>query len=533
MADKKKISLAVILIVVILGAGAGYLMLTAPPTGNYSITVGTTYEIGRCPHPLTVQGGDDPVVFNIFEGLFGYIGNTLQIEPVLATDMGTVSSDGLNYTFSLRQGVRFQDGTPFNASCVDYYFHLIFTHGAGVTYVYTQGLLNHTEVVDTYTIKFVLNAPNSDFIDALCNFAGMIPSPTAINKYGVDHVNDHPVGTGPFKLKSKIVDTEVVLERNDDWWQLKNGKSITVSQVVFVQVADPATLKLSLENNEIDLTYGLFNAPDYPSLLNNSNLKSYDVSASSSCRWLTFNMNASLWDVFSQKEMRQAFAYAIPYDEIISVALNGLGERLYSYLPPEYAGYKHVFNYTYDPAEALSLIADAGFTPPVAVTLHITPDHYGSAEANIAALIQSRAAAAGFTVSIVQEEYAAYKTSYKTTGSQEMCLWGWNANYVSTDDWNTQFMSSYGWGTGYSMVTAGDMAGLYPYVDNLVQEAAATTNSTRKMEILTELQELWAEWVPNIFVWRETQYEFSRANIQGLVYGATGWNFHLYNLIKT
>jgi peptide/nickel transport system substrate-binding protein len=530
MAEKKIVAIAVVLIAVI--AGAGYLFITFSPAGDQTIIVGTTFEIGRVPHPLTVQGGDDPVVINIFEGLFGYVGDTLTLEPVLATDMGTVSADGLNYTFTLQQGVKFHDGTPFNASCVNYYFDLMFTSGAGVTYIFTDGLLNHTEVVDTYTIKFVLNDANSDFLHTLCNFAGYIPSPTAIETYGVENVNDHPVGTGPLKFVSKIIDTEVVLERNDDWWQLSKGKSITVSQVVFVQVADEATLKLSIESGEIDLSDGRFNVADYASLLANPALTAHDVSASSSSRWLTFNMNSSIWDVFPNKTLRQAFAYAIPYDEIISVTLGGLGERLYSFLPPEYLGYKKVFNYDYNTTKALELIAETGMSTPIAVTLHITPSHYGTAEPDIAALIQSRAADAGFDVSIVQEEYAAYKTSYKTTGSQEMCLWAWSANYPSTDDWASQFMASYGWGTGYSMATAGDMASLYPYIDSLVAEAGGTTNQTRKVEILEELQNLWAEWVPNIFVWREVRYQFSRANIQGVVYGAMGWNYHLHNLVK-
>lgn len=532
MPETRNIAIAVVLIVVIAGAGLAYLLYT-PPSGQTMITVGTTFEIGRVPHPLTVQGGDDPVVVNIFEGLVGYVGDTLELEPVLAESLPSVSADGLTYTFTLRQGIKFHDGTAFNATAVDYYFDLMFTDGAGITYLYTEGLLNHTDVVSEYVVNFVLNDPNSDFLDALTNVAGMIPSPSAIEKYGVENVNDHPVGTGPLKFVSKIVDTEVVLERNDDWWQLDNGKQITVDQVVFVQVADPATLKLSLENGDVDCTDGRLNLADYPSLLANPDLKSYDVSASASRRWLTFNMNDTLWDVFPNKTLRQAFAYAIPYDEIISVALGGLGERQYSFLPPEYFGYKDVFHYDYNATKSLELIAAAGKTAPIAVTLHITPTHYGTQEPDVAALIKSRALPAGFDVTIVQEEYAAYKDSYKGTGSQEMNLWAWTANYPSTDDWSTQFMASYGWGTGYSMATAGDMAPLYPMVDNLITEAAATTNMTRKAEILDQLQDLWAEWVPNIFVWREVRYQFSQANIQGLVYGALAWDFHLHNLVRT
>ena len=533
MAETKNIVIVVVLIAVIVGAG--YVVLTMPTTpADTSITVGTTFEIGRVPHPLTVHGGDDPIVANVFEGLVEYVSDTLEIEPVLAESMPLVSSNGLEYTFTLREDVTFHDGTAFNASCVDYYFDLIFTNGAGMTYIYTEGLVNHTEVVSEFVVKFVLNTPNSDFIGTLCHIAAYIPSPSAIELYDVENVNDHPIGTGPLKFVSKIIDTEVVLEANNDWWRLNHGGVITVSSVVFVQIADAATLKISIDSGEIDLTDGRFNLADYESLLANTALTTYDISSTAGRRWLTFNMNETLWDVFSNKTMRQAFAYAIPYDEIIDIGLGGLGERQYSFLPPEYIGYKDVFNYDYNATKSLELIAEAGHTAPVEVTLHITPTHYGASEPDIAALIQSYALDAGFDVTIVQEEYAAYKASYKTTGTQEMNLWSWTSNYPSTDDWASSFIGSTGWGPRYSMGTAGDMASVFPHIDALVYEAAGTTNDTRKVEILEELQDLWAEWVPNIFIWREVRYQFSRANIQGLEYGVSGmWDYNLHNLVKT
>ncbi len=534
MPETKNIIIAIVIIALVAGGGLFYFWSATPPAeGEVKFTVGTTFEIGRVVHPLTVHGGDDPIVNQIFEGLYGYVEDTLELEPVLASDIPTISSDGLEVTIPLREDVMFHDGTPFNASAVDYYFDLIFTHGAGITYIYTEGLVNHTEVVSEYSVKFVLNDPNSDFLDTLCNIAGFIPSPTAIETFGVENVNDHPVGTGPFRFVSKIVDTEVVLEDNPNWWGLDAGEEITLDEVVFVQLSDAATLKLAIEDGTIDTTDGRFNLADYSSLLQNSDLITHDVSASASRRWLTFNMNDSIWDVFPDKTMRQAFAYAIPYDEIIATGLGGLGERQYSFLPPEYQGYKAVFDYDYNATKALELIADAGHTTPVEVTLHITPTHYGSAEPDIATLIQSYAEDAGFDVTIVQEEYAAYKDSYKQSAAQEMNLWAWSANYPSTDDWASQFIASTGWGPGFSHVMGGDMAGLYPYVDNLVAEAAATTNSTRKVEILEELQDIWAEWVPNIFVWRETRYQFSRGNVEGLTYGAVSWDYHLHDVVFT
>ncbi|MFW9779475.1 MAG: ABC transporter substrate-binding protein [Candidatus Heimdallarchaeota archaeon] len=529
MPETRNIVLAIVVIaIIVVGGGLAFLMFSAPPAKT-TLIVGTTVAIGRVPHPQYVQGGDDVMVNAMFEGLLGYKGDTLEIEPVLATDLGTVSSNGLEYTFTLRQGVKFHDGTDFNASSVKDHFDRMFDIGQGITYIFTEGLLNKTEVLNTYSVKFTLNSPNSAFRDTLCHIAAFIPSLTATEKHAsnLDELNDDPVGTGPFKFVSKVTDSEVVMEANRDWWKIEEGAKLTVDELIYTQFDDPSTMKLAIEQGDIHATDGRLNVADYDSLLNNSALNLHDQSSSSSRRWFTFQMNSSVWDVFDNKTMRQAFAYAIPYDEIISATLGGNGERQYSFLPPEYIGYKKVFNYDYNPTMAKQLIAAAGHTEPVAVTLYITPTHYGVQEPDIAALLKDRALTAGFDITIVQQEYGAYKDEYKGASTQEINLWAWTANYPDTDDWATNFMGSGGWGPGFSHAIDGDMAAIYPYVDDLIDEAAATTNQTRKLEILEELQNLWAEWVPNIFAWREVWYQFTRANVDGIVYGPGNfWDIH-------
>ncbi len=535
--DQKNAIIAILVIVVIITSGGAIYFATmagpttTTPTEKVNFTVGTTLEIGRVPHPQYVHGGDDPIVNQMFEALFGYVGTTLVLEPVLATDMGTVSANGLEYTFTLRQGIMFHDGTPFNASCVKDHFDRMFTVNRGMTYIFVEDLLNKTDVVDTYTVKFTLNFANSDFRGMLAHIAAMIPSPTATALYG-ELDGEHPVGTGPFKFVSKIIDNEVVMEANQDWWQLAAGETIKIDELVFVQLSDASTMKLAIESGEIDATDGRFNLVDYESLLANANLVSHDLSAASSARWMTFCMNGSTWDHFPNKTLRQAMAYAIPYDQIISVVLDGNAERLYSFLPPEYIGYKQAFSYDYNITKAIELIEAAGFTAPLAVELHITPTHYGVTEPDVAALIAEYAEDA-FDITIFQSEYGAYKDAFKQTSSQEFMIWAWTADYPSTDNWATPFMSSGGFGMKYSEVLEGDMATLYPYVDDLVQEAAGTVNETRKLEILDELQDLWNEYLPNIFLWREVQYQFTRSYVSGAVYGVLRYDVHYEDVVIT
>lgn len=534
MPETKKVIMALIVIgVIVVGGGLAIVLFSAPPTSK-TLIVGTNAEIGRVIHPQYVQGGDDPITNVIFEGLLGYKGTTLEFEPRLAEDLGTVSANGLEYTFTLRQGVKFHDGTDFNATAVKDHFDRMFDVAQGMTYIFIEGLLNRTEIIDTYEVKFILNNPNSAFRDTLAHLAAYIPSPTAVERYGIDNANDHLMGTGPFKFVSKITDSEVVMEANRDWWQIDEGKDILIDELIWLQFSDPSTMKLAIEQGDIHATDGRLNVVDYPSLLANPDLTVHDVSSTASRRWFTFQMNNSVWPYFTNKTMRQAFAYALPYDEIIDVVLGGNGERQYSFLPPELIGYKKVFNYDYNSTKALELIAEAGFTAPVSVKLHITPTHYGVQEPDIAALIQQRAAVAGFTVTISSEEYGAYKADYKGSSIQEINLWAWTANYPDTNDWASNFMGSSGWGPGFSHAIDGDMAAIYPYADNLIIEAAATTNQTRKIEILEELQDLWAEWVPNIFAWREVKYQFTHKSVTGIVYGPGNfWDIRVHNATIT
>lgn len=522
-------------VVIVEGIALGYTWQSLQKPGakeETALVVGIAGAVGRVLNPQYTQGPEDPVTNQIFEGLFAYDPQTLALIPHLAEDNGTVSDDGLNYTFKLRQGVMFHDGTPFNATAVKAHFDLSVELGSrGVTYILTD-VVNRTEIVDTYIIRYVLKFPNSDFRAILAHFATYIESPSATAKYGKDQLNDHPIGTGPFKFVSKILDSEVVLQANQDWWKLSDNEVIKIDTLIFKTIKDKVTAKLALENGEIDATiFESVHYADYPSLLANPDITAYDRTEVSSARWLSFCMNSSVWQYFPNKKMRQAFAYAIDYDKVISVGLGGQAERLYSFFPAEYEGYKAVYNYSYNPQKALALINESGFEAPVDVEVWTSPRW--AVDPNMLAVIKDSALAAGFNVNIRQEEFGAYKERFIKTSTQEMCMWSWQADYASTDNWATAFMTSYGWGAKNSEIGAGDMVPLLPDLDNLVKEAGATTNKTRKMEILDQLQTLWNEWLPNLFLFRQKSYDFSRKKVQGIIYGLLNWDIKFQGATKT
>ncbi len=523
-----------VIIVIIQSAGLLYLWQLTPTTAEdrTTLVLGAPVEIGRNLHPQTARGGDNDLIRQIYEGLFGYeYGEIFELEPVLAADMGEVSEDGLTWTFSLRQGVKFQDGTDFNATAVKDHFDSMFEIQQGITYMFHQALLNRTEIVDTYTVRFVLNYPNVAFRYMLAAVPGKIPSPTAseaARDAGLEIYEGEYIGTGPYQLTSYVTDQEAILDAHLDWWNAVPGETHRIQTLEYIVIPDASTLKLALERGTVDLSLGVLNEDDYPSLLENPDLQSYDISTASSARWLQFNFNTTVHDTFpNNKLLRQAFAYAINYDVIIDTVYEGEADRLYSYLPAEYAGYAEVSPYDYEPATALQLIDDAGYETPIEMTIY-TSGSYTSREADMLQVIKEYALAAGFDVTIETQEIGVFRDQYRNTDNQEMTLWRWRADYPAADNWNVPFMSSYGYGTGRCKVTEGDMGPLYPAIDDLIAQAAGTTNETEFIELVTELQELWAEWVPNIFLYRPKLFQFGDASLQGIWFGGLQWdvNYH-------
>jgi ABC-type transport system substrate-binding protein len=520
-----------LVVIVIQGIGIAYLWMgmqgEAPPTSETTLVVGIVGGIGRVLHSQHAFAADDPITNQIFEGLFAYDGVSQELVPHLASDFPTISANGLTYTIPLREGIKFHDGTPFNATAVKAHFDLLEELKKGSTRILYDRVSN-CEIVDDYTVRFTLYKADSAFTAILAHFAAYIESPSAVVKYGKDNLNDYPIGSGPFKFVSKITDSEVILEANQEWWKLEPDESIEIDAIVFKNLADRLVAKLALENRELDaVIFGSVSYADYPDLLANPDLTSYDRTAVSPNRWMAFNLDNSTWEYFpNHKKLRQAFAYAINYENVINVALGGQAERLYSFIPPEYEGYEAVYEYDYNPTKSLELIAEAGFEPPLTINTWIS-DRY-DVDANVFATIKDSALEAGFDLNIQQAEHSAYRQDYYHTSKLETAMWSWQADFLDEGNWLENFMATNGFSLRYSTWNNSDIASLYPEVDNLIAEAAATTDQTRKLELCSQIQQLWAEWLPNIHMFRLRTYEFTHKSVEGVLFGAMNWDIKFY-----
>lgn len=168
--------------------------------------------------PAAVTAVNDfRILVNVYEGLTRYKSGTLEVEPALATSWD-ISDDGTEYTFTLRDGVSFHDGTPFNAEAVKFNFDRMLDeshpyHDTGpfpLSFFFSA--VQSTEVVDEMTVKFTLNAPYAPFLSNLAYPTGLMVSPAAVAKSGKEFGRS-PVGTGPFKFGEWRSNEAVVVER--------------------------------------------------------------------------------------------------------------------------------------------------------------------------------------------------------------------------------------------------------------------------------------------------------------------------------
>ena len=228
--------------------------------------------------PQTVQNNESGFVMStLFDGIVNYKPGSSEVGPGLA-ESWTISSDGKVYTFKLRRGVKFHDGTPMNARAVaadldrainpsnpcyvldrkvDTYDSFTFGSVKG-------GDVVKMDVLDDFTLRFTLPKPNAPFLSSLAMVWTGIMSPTATKQYNCD-AGQHPVGTGPFKFVEAVRNDHVTVDANPDYW----GGKPKIDRIIFRIIPESATRLLALERNEVHILADLPPA-DYQRVEKNS-----------------------------------------------------------------------------------------------------------------------------------------------------------------------------------------------------------------------------------------------------------------------
>jgi peptide/nickel transport system substrate-binding protein len=419
---------------------------------------------------LISDGESGRVIIQMYEGLVALKPGTTVVVPSLATKWKG-SEDGKSWTFTLRNGVKFSDGTPFNAAAVcfnfnrwynftgsfqnpsaTYYWQTVF--GGFHTYDAKSGapkgsLFRSCKVVNGSTVTINLTAPSASFLGALSLPSFFMGSPTAMQKYGANqgsvdasgvfhptgtYATDHPTGTGPFMLSSWTRGDKLVLVRNPNYW----GKPAILSQLIFRPIADNAARLQALQNGEIQ-GYDLVEPEDISTIKGDSNLQllsrpPFNVGI--------VGMNQSMPPMNNIK-VRQAVAYGLDRETVVKAFYGGRGVVAKEFQPPSLFGYaNNVKTYAFNPAKSRALLKQAGlklpvkisFWYPTSVSRPYMPDPAKNFQAFSASLTK-----AGFKV---VPHAAPWNPDYLggvQDGKAQVYLYGWTGDFGDPDDFDGVF----------------------------------------------------------------------------------------------
>jgi peptide/nickel transport system substrate-binding protein len=493
-------------------------------------TTGTTTEKDATLDTFTFAQGADPrgldparvddlesgkVIVNMYEGLTKYAADSTAVEPSLA-ESWVVSDDGLSYTFKLRQGVKFHDGTDFNADAVKVNIDRQLPPKVDDNMPYASfcfGTVKDVEVVDPSTVKINLTQPNTAF---LANLAMGIAAPIVSPKALADNNNsvmETPVGTGPYKFVKWNKGENVVLERNDEYW----GEKAKTKNIVFRIIADNSARVLALNNGEVDMIDGI-DATVVDKIKEGGN-QLYEA-AGMNVNYMAFNTTTKM---FKDAEARKAVAQAINVDELVTSLYQGYSEKATTILPTFMPGYDStVQQVAYDEAAAKAGLAKAGITKVHMIT-YSNPRPYNAATgAALAAAIQGYLKKVGVEATIDTFDWTTYKDKVKA-GDYDIAYYGWIGDNGDPDNFLNLLADK---DPNLNIARYDDAT----YQD-MIKKALATPNGPDRDAQYGAAEKYIAEravWVP--FSHAKTQAAY-RPNVKDFVYHVTGSVF-LQNVVK-
>ena len=460
--------------------------------------------------PQTVTAVNDfRILINLYDGLVRYKPGSLQVEPALATSW-KISKDGKRYTFKLRTGVKFHDGTPFNAAAVKFDFDRMldeknpyYNTGPFPLAFFFQSIVE-TKVIDDDTVQFILDKPYAPLLSNLAYPTGLIVSPTAVKREKSDF-GRHPVGTGPFKFAKWESNRLVVLEKNPDYW----GGAPKLNAVVFRPITDANTRVTELLSGGIDLMVEV--PPDNMSMFDKDPKYAVYEQAGPHLWFLILNMKEG---PFTDKRMRQAVNFAINKQALVKDVLQDTATVATGPTPAAFAwAYNNKLKpYPYDPAKAKKLIKAAGYEG-ADLTFYVTEG--GSGMLNPIAMgtaIQADLAAVGLKVKIETYEWNTYlgKVNSGLAGKADMAEMAWMTNDPDTLPYLALRRAAWPDKGGFN-------SGYYanPKVDRLLEKAREETNQTKRAKLYKKMQAIVYADAPWAFIANWKQNAVSAANVEG------------------
>ncbi len=430
-----------------------------PQQGGTLVFAGSRLAASLDP-ALTSDGESFRILQQIYEPLVDLTeGSVSEIVGVLAESWEGNPED-TTYTFNLRQGVTFHDGTPFNAEAVVYNFERwdsfaeefqpnAYYYGAVMGGFGEDNLIQSVEATDEYAVTMTLSAPKADFIQGIALTPFSIVSPAVLQETTADDpatstfgTDATQAGTGPFMLESYTPDDNATLVRNDNYWG-EPGEGPFLDQVVIQAIPNPSARLQALQAPGGVMGIDLVAPTEYEIVENDPNLQLVER-FSYNTLYLALNPTATENSELQELAVRQAIAHAIDKQALIDPFYGGRASVADIFIPPSSETWHDVVlegvpPYDYNPDTARQLLEDAGFGPdnpptvdfwyPTEVTRPYMPDPAGLGEAVITMLEE-----VGFQVTPNSSIWGTEYIPAANRGEFDLHFLGWTGDY--DDPWN-------------------------------------------------------------------------------------------------
>jgi peptide/nickel transport system substrate-binding protein len=414
------------------------------------------------------------ILENVYDTLVVPNGEDLTMEPSLAEDWET-SEDGLTWTFTLREGVTFHDGSEFDAADVVYSYNRIIDEELANAYRFAT--VESVEEVDPQTVEITVSQPTPNLPALIGGFKGMAIIPEgAAEEYDL---TTEAVGTGPFELESSGA-SATVLTRYDDYW----GGEVTVDGVEFRYITEPAAALTALQNGEVQWTDNI--PPQQIDALEGDDAVELGTTPSVDYWYMSMNYDR---EPFGNRDFRRAVATAIDRSAVAEAAKFGAAQPNQTAIPED-----SFFYYDYAPfepsvEEAQQLLEDAGVDTPVTMGLMVTDEFPETVTA--AQVIASQLEPIGINVDVQNVDFATW-LDRQGQGDYDAFMLGWLGNIDPFDYYHSQHITD--GSNNYQNYSN-------PEVDQLLQDAATETDQDARKELYDQAAQLIVDDVSYLYLY--------------------------------
>lgn len=443
-------------------------------------------------------------VKSFYQGLFGFDRN-MKMVPVLAESY-QASKDGLVYTVKLKKGIKFHDGTDFNADAVKVTFDRVTNPENKLKRYVLYKNIARTEVVDASTVRFTLHEPFSPFINSLAHPSGVIISPAALKEHGSKGIGQHPVGTGPFKFVEWKPSDYLKVARWDGYWRKGYPK---VDTITWRPVVDNNSRAAMMQTGEAHFTYPV--PYEQAEVLKTKPQLNLVAAPSIVHRYLSMN---TMQKPFDNPKVRQAINYAINKEALAKVAFSGYAIPAEGVIPNgvEYA--VKLGPWPHDPTKARQLLKEAGYPNGFETQLWSAYNH--TTAQKVIQFVQQQLAQVGIKTSVQALEAGQRVEKVESaqdaaTAPVRLYYVGWSSS-TGEADWALRPLLF-----GESMPPKMFNTAYYrnETVDANIKKALNTTDSKEKATLYTDAQKrIWAD-APWAFLVTEQLLSASTKNLSG------------------